>query len=159
MFNIFRKKDLNISAAISDKKGETDLFFYHSKSALNTISEKNANYQSAKINEVKKIKTITLNEIIENSVYAKKTIDFLSIDVEGSEYKVLKNFNFERYKPKIIVIEYLDLSLSKLEVKNLDISKVLESELYTFIKDKGYTLINMLHSDLVLQEMISGIKA
>ena len=149
LFNIFRKKDLNISAAISDKKGETDLFFYHSKSALNTISEKNANYQSAKVNEVKKIKTITLNEIIENSVYAKKTIDFLSIDVEGSEYKVLKNFNFERYKPKIIVIEYLDLSLSKLEIKNLDISKILKSELYTFIKDKGYTLINMLHSDLV----------
>ena len=27
LFNIFRKRDLNISAAISDKKGETDLFF------------------------------------------------------------------------------------------------------------------------------------
>ena len=47
----------------------------------------------------------------------------MSIDVEGSELSVLKNFDFHKFKPKIIVVEYLDLSLKKLEIKNLNIQK------------------------------------
>ena len=44
-----------------------------------------------------------------------RKIDFLSVDVEGSELAILKNFDFAKYSPKVIVVEYLDLSL-----KNLD---------------------------------------
>jgi FkbM family methyltransferase len=149
LFNIYRKKDFNQSIAISDSSKEVDLFFYHSKSALNTINKKNAEYQNAKYSSIKKIKTITLNEVLENSFFKNKKIDFLSIDVEGSELSVLKNFNFAKYEPKVIVVEFLDLSLNKLEIKNLNILKVFESELYKLIKGKNYTLVNMLHSDLV----------
>tara|TARA_X000001036_G_scaffold437797_1_gene484006 strand:- start:1007 stop:1714 length:708 start_codon:yes stop_codon:yes gene_type:complete len=149
LFNIYRKKDYNQSVAISDDSKEVDLFFYHSKSALNTINKKNADYQNAKYSLVKKIKTITLNEVLENSFFKNRKIDFLSIDVEGSELSVLKNFDFAKYEPKVIVVEFLDLSLNKLEIKNLQILKVLESEIYKLLEGKNYTLVNMLHSDLV----------
>ena len=86
---------------------------------------------------------------MENSKYNDCEIDFLTIDVEGSELSVLKNFNFQKYKPKIIVVEYLDLSLSQLELKNLDIKKTLDSDIYKLISSNNYTLANMLHSDLV----------
>ena len=33
LFNSYRKKDVNLATAVSDKEGETDLYFYHSKSA------------------------------------------------------------------------------------------------------------------------------
>ena len=149
LFKIYRPKDLNICAAISDEMKETDLFFYHSRSALNTIDKKTANYQKAKVTSIKKIKTTTLNNVLGESIYNSSNIDFLSIDVEGSELSVLKNFNFHKFKPKVIVVEYLDLSLNKLEIKNLSIQHALNSEIYQLITSKNYTLANMIHSDLV----------
>ena len=94
LFNAYRNKDFNISSAVSDKDGETDLYFYHNKSSLNTISKQNANFQKAKISAIKRIKTQTINKVIENSPYKDKKIDFLTIDVEGSELQILRNFDF-----------------------------------------------------------------
>ena len=149
LFDIVRPKDENICAAVSDGKKEVDLFFYHAKSSLNTISKKNSDYQKAKVSSIKKIQTNSLNNIIENSRFKNFQIDFLSIDVEGSEYDVLKIFNFKKFKPKVIVVEFLDLSLPKLELKNIDIRVAMESDIAKLISSHGYTLANMLHSDLV----------
>jgi FkbM family methyltransferase len=149
LFNAYRKKDVNLATAVSDVEGETDLYFYHSKSALNTISRQNADFQKAKVTAIKRIKTQTINKIIENSPYKGKKIDFLSIDVEGSELSILKNFNFNKYSPKVIVVEYLDLSLKKLEIKNLNIDNIIKSDIYKIIISNNYTLANVLHSDLV----------
>ena len=35
-----------------------------------------------------------------------KIIDYLSIDTEGSEYRILKAFNFERYTFRCITVEH-----------------------------------------------------
>ena len=149
LFNSYRRKDINLATAVSDKEGETDLYFYHSKSALNTISKQNADFQKAKVSSIRKIKTQEINKILENSPYKDKKIDFLSIDVEGSELSILKNFDFKKYSPKVIVVEYLDLSLKKLEIKNLNIDNIIKSDIYKFIISNNYTLANVLHSDLV----------
>ena len=149
LFNIYRKKDENINIAVSNDNKEVDLYFYHSKSAINTISKEAANYQKAKVSSIKKVKPKTLNEILINSKFKDIQIDFLSIDVEGSELLVLKNFDFKKYSPKVIVVEYLDLSLPKLEIKNLNVKNVISSQLYNLITSNNYTLANILHSDLV----------
>ena len=149
LFNSYRKKDVNLATAVSDKEGETDLYFYHSKSALNTISKENADFQKAKVSKIRKIKTQTINKIIENSPFKDRKIDFLTVDVEGSELAILKNFDFTKYSPKVIVVEYLDLSLKKLEIKNLNINNIIKSEIYKLIVSNNYTLANILHSDLV----------
>ena len=149
LFNSYRKKDVNLATAVSDKEGETDLYFYHNKSALNTISKENADFQKAKVSAIKRVKTQTINKIIENTSFKDRKIDFLSVDVEGSEFAILKNFNFTKYSPKVIVVEYLDLSLKKLEIKNLNIDNIIKSEIYKLIISKNYTLANILHSDLV----------
>tara|TARA_B100001093_G_scaffold492570_1_gene533822 strand:- start:349 stop:1047 length:699 start_codon:yes stop_codon:yes gene_type:complete len=149
LFNSFRKGDFNVTAAVSDKESETELFFYHNKSALNTISKQNADFQSAKVSSIIKTKTQTINKIIENSPYKDQKIDFLSIDVEGSELAILKNFNFEKYLPKVIVVEYLDLTSKKLEIKNINVDNILKSEIYNLIINENYILANILHSDLV----------
>jgi hypothetical protein len=149
LFDIYRPSDQNISTAISDKVGEEDFFFYHNKSAINTINKKTADYQNAKVSSIKKIKTNTLNNVLNNSKYNNLKIDFLSIDIEGSEFLALKNFDFNKYNPKIIVVEHLDLSLPALEIKNLNINSAINSDIYKLIVSKNYTLVNMLHSDLV----------
>ena len=149
LFNFYRKRDLNINFAISSREGERDLFFYHDKSAINTVEKSVANYQRAQVKEIKKVKTKTLNSIIENSKSNNLTIDFVSIDVEGHELDVIKGFDLKKYKPKVVIIEFLDLSLKKLEIKNLNIKNFLKSEIYQYMIDKNYTLVNLIHSDLI----------
>ena len=46
-----------------------------------------------------------LNHILkENSLM--NEIDYISIDTEGTEFEILKNFNFKKYKPKIVTVEH-----------------------------------------------------
>ena len=149
LFNFYRKRDLNINFAISSRESERELFFYHDKSAINTLEKSVANYQKAQVKEIKMVKTKTLNSIIENSKFNDLTIDFISIDVEGHELDVIKGFDLKKYKPKVVIIEFLDLSLKKLEIKNLNIKNFLKSEIYQYMIDKNYTLVNLIHSDLV----------
>ena len=149
MFNFFRPNDYNKQIALSDKVGETDLFFYHNKSAINTLSKEIHQFRSGSAKEVKKVKTDTLENIIESSPYRNEKINFLSIDVEGYEMEVLKGFNLSKYFPDVIVIEYIDTSLKKLEFHNQKIENVINSELFKFIKSHNYHLVNWLHSDLI----------
>ena len=65
LFNTSRPKDFNLNYAISDVVGDTDLFFYHDASPINTLNEKVSLSQRAKVKEVKKIKTFPLNHILE----------------------------------------------------------------------------------------------
>ena len=109
MFNFFRKKDLNIQTAVSDKEEEKDLFFFHNRSAINTLSADNG----SNAREIRKIKTKSLNDIIENSIFKNQKINFVSIDVEGFELNVLKGFNLNKYKPDLIMIEFIDTKIKE----------------------------------------------
>ena len=147
-FNRLRENDTNIQALISDKAEIMDVYFYHERSAINTVSKNLANYRKKKYKLIKKA-SITLNSIIKNSNYKKKKIDFLSIDVENHEFSVLKNFNFEKYKIDIIVCENTDLSQNNLETQDINIKKIFKSKLYKLMTDNKYKLINIVNSDLV----------
>lgn len=149
LFNYFRAKDENVNCAVSSAAGEKDLFFYHDKSPINTIEKNAAKYQKGIVKEIKKIKTQTLDSILDKSKFKNEQIDLVSIDVEGHEIEVIKGFNLKKYKPNVIVVEYLDLSTKKLEIKNLNINNVLKSEVYNYMVSQNYTLVNWLHSDLV----------
>jgi len=149
LFNVSRISDDNINIAASNKINEVDLFFFHKKSPINTIDKKTSQFQKAKISSIKKIKTNTLNNIIKSSKYSNRKIDLLSIDVEGHELPVLEGLDFDKYSPNVIVVEYLDLNVSKLEIKNLNIENVINSEIYKFLTLKKYILVNSIYSDLI----------
>ena len=143
MFNYFRKLDLNVHAAISDKEIETDLYFYHNRSAINTLSVDSGSGSK----EVKKIKTRTLNNIIENSKFKDNEIDYLSVDVEGHEFNVIKAFNLEKYKPKLIILELINPKIKEFYLS--DINNVLDSNIYKYMNENNYKLVNWIHDDLI----------
>jgi len=149
IFNYFRPKDFNKNIAISDKKKIVDLFFYHHRSPINTIDSSVRKSRALQANEVKKIEANTLDYVIENSPYKDSKINFLSIDVEGSELDVLNGFNLKKYCPDVIVIEFLDLTMKKLEFYNQDIKNITSSRLYLHMVSNNYYLVNWHHSDLV----------
>jgi len=149
IFNVSRPNDENINTAISNKVGQTDLYFYHKKSPINTIDKSTSNFQKANVSEIKKIQTNTLNNILYNSKYKNTKINLLSVDVEGHELQVFEGLDFNLHKPEVIVVELLDLSVKKLEIKNLNIENLFNTELYKFLTSKNYILVNCIYSDLI----------
>tara|TARA_B110000967_G_scaffold70344_1_gene72843 strand:+ start:140 stop:838 length:699 start_codon:yes stop_codon:yes gene_type:complete len=147
LFNLARSRDININAAVSSGKFTKDLFFYHDKSAINTIEKKIAAYQTAKVKEVRTVVTKTLNDILKD--YLVNKVDYLNIDVEGHEIDVLNGFDINKFSPEIISIEFLDLKMKKLEFKNNNLNNVLNSSIYKYMTKNGYGLINWNHADLI----------
>ncbi|MDB9489142.1 FkbM family methyltransferase [Dolichospermum circinale CS-534/05] len=70
--------------------------------------------------------------LLDKHLPPKQTIDFLSIDVEGLDYQVVSSNNWDKYKPKVILVEDLELS----SLKNINTSKVC-----LFLEQRGYVLL------------------
>ncbi len=72
----------------------------------------------------------TLEAILERFSVGK--IDFLSVDVEGSEFEILQSFDFDLHDPSIVVAEYNAMHLPIVEPE--------QSPIPDFMADKGYFL-------------------
>jgi hypothetical protein len=53
----------------------------------------------------KKLKSISLNNLIKKYQLG-KNIDYISIDTEGNEFDIIKNFDFSKYNVNIFTIEH-----------------------------------------------------
>jgi len=151
LFNKVRPRDINIEKPVSDKK-QVLTYYAFNEPALNGFSKElteernNANNNYHVIFE-KDIETLTLEEILDNNLPKDKNIDFLSIDVEGLDFMVLMSNNFEKYKPKVILIEILGSSLK--DIEDNEITKYLKQYDYSiyakavntviFISDRFYS--------------------
>ena len=98
LFNIARKKDINLNIAISNSSKKVKVFFRKKINMLNTIVKKNALSSFKKGFNSAYIKSSSLNTLLENLNIKIKKIDFLNLDIEGNELKALKTFNFNKYK-------------------------------------------------------------
>lgn len=133
LFNKIRPKDINIEKPISDKK-QVLTYYAFNDSALNSFSKELSEERVSKENNhhiifEKNIETLTLTEILDDNLPINHEIDFLSIDVEGLDFMVLKSNDFKKYKPKVILIEILGSSLESIE--NNEISKHLKQFNYS----------------------------
>jgi len=72
----------------------------------------------------------TLDSVLQESK-APKNIDFLSIDTEGSEFSILKNFDFGKWEFRFIMIE-----------------SPLNSAVHSLLIDHNYKLISQIHQNL-----------
>ncbi len=135
LFKYLRPKDLNLQIAISDKDGEVTFYYQKNFSQLNTtdieIAKENFNNNFKK----KIIKCKTIQKILDESKFKDKKIDFLNIDIEGAELKVLNTLNFQIYDPKVICIEILgyrtlDEKKRETEIKNNEIYQTLLEKKY-----------------------------
>jgi FkbM family methyltransferase len=142
-FNTVRSRDTNLEMAIVPKNQIDDSLIFHvfNDYALNTFSkeiasERNNSKDFSIIKEIT-VKTNTLENIcIEHKV---KSIDYLNIDAEGYDFKILTTLNFNQYKPKVISIELYDFNPNS----------SFDSEGYSFLIDKGYKLYASIGSSLV----------
>ena len=143
MFNFYRPKDINRQLALSDKVGEANLYFYHNRAAKNTLSKE----FGADTKTIKNIKTDTLTNFLNQNNLSDKKIDFMSIDVEGNELKVLEGLDFKTIKPSVILVEFRIPNVKEFYQKN--ITDIISSPIYNFMISQNYKLINWNHDDLM----------
>ena len=124
LFNILRKKDKNICAAISSSNKKVTQYIDHIYSPVNTIDKNFSQVISKRLKtkpfSEKNIFTNTFSEIVKKNEIQITKIDFLNIDVEGHDYDVLKGIDLLNIKPKIICIEIdnHEKNLSNQKIKN-----------------------------------------
>ena len=108
--NYYSDKFQCFNIALSDKNGFQKIYFAkrNSQLALKIYKKKNINFLKKKKFKNQKIKVSTLDyfEKKNKNIFPRK-IDFLKIDTEGNDLKVLKGgLNFiKKYKPEFIQIE------------------------------------------------------
>mgnify|MGYP001339535499 CR=1 FL=1 len=122
LFNVSRKKDQNIIACLSDIKDEVTVYIDNQFSALNSMSPENS--KNFKFKNIKKIKVNTqlFSEVV------KENFDFLNIDCEGNDYKILKTINLKKYTPEII---------------NIEVSEENKLDIYNYMHDNSYKLLDI----------------
>ena len=135
LFNFCRPDDLNLNLAVSDKSGEIDFYYQKKISALSTIKKSQSDLVFQGKIKKKTISSQTLTQILDDSKYKDKPIDFLDIDIEGADFDALKSLDFSRYSPKLICVEILHENMF---INNNDIEK---SDIYNLLKAKNYKKI------------------
>ena len=103
-----------ITECIWKKSNEKIEFLSSENGVLSTISsfrysDKDTMYNNSELrNKLFKtinLKTISLNDLIKRE-FNEVSPSYISVDTEGSEYEILKNFNFSEYKPIFFSIEH-----------------------------------------------------
>jgi FkbM family methyltransferase len=98
--------------------------------ATSAIVDENIGPFTNKSNTIKKI-TTTLSTIFD-SFNAPSIIDYLSLDVEGQEYNILKTFPFDKYKFRCITVEHNAPHIGP--TQQMLIRDLLEKNNYKYIK-------------------------
>lgn len=117
-----------VQAACSspEKTGEAELLIPKSDSGLAgalASLEEGLDHAAYDDYERQKVNVVTLNKLLETE--SQDHIDFLSIDVEGTELDVLKGFDIARYRPRLLLIE----------------DRLVYLEKHLYLKRHGYKLV------------------
>ena len=102
-----RPNDIALNIGVGAEEGILD-FYVLAGNGLCSFSKENA-YHNAKhhrsrITEVRKTQIRPFISILEEYVHDKE-ISFISLDIEGNEMSVLTNNDWERFRPKLWIIE------------------------------------------------------
>jgi FkbM family methyltransferase len=128
LFNYMRPKDLNYNCAISNKNEIIKLFYQKELSQLSTTESNQAKIVFQGNIKEKEIQALTLDEILNKGKFKDSKIDFLDIDVEGADLKVLEGLSFDKFQPELVCVEIHE-------------KKIKKSDIYNFLINKNYELL------------------
>ncbi len=141
-----RKKDICLNIGVGTKKEKMD-FYLMSSSSLNTFSKKEAEAltlnNKQKIKKIVQIELLSVNQII-SEYFVNSFPNFISIDIEGLDYSILKSFDFTKYKPEVFCVETLTYTEDNTEGKLTNIIELMKENGYFVYAD---TYINTIFVD------------
>lgn len=132
LFKTFRVRDINLEIPISDTVEEMN-FYSFKEGAFNTFDSKIAELRIAcneKIDQIYKLTPRTLESVLDEFLPKNQVITFMSVDVEGSDMHVLRSNNWNKYKPKIVLVED----------EEFDFVNYNKSKVFNYMTEIGYVL-------------------
>lgn len=106
-FNKWRPRDINVEAGLS-VTNEKLTYYMFEEGGLNTFDASSlGRLKEAGYKPIRKvpIKTYTIMQILDKYVDGNQEIDFMDIDVEGFDEKIISQIDFDKYHPTIIMME------------------------------------------------------
>jgi FkbM family methyltransferase len=120
-----RQNSVNYKEAVYNQSGLTLAFdIANNSDLLSGIMEhidKHKNLVEANKTTIQ-VQTISLLDVLDTA-NAPSFIEYMSLDTEGSEFEILKNFNFEKYTFGLIDVEHNYVEPRRSEIRNLLLSK------------------------------------
>jgi FkbM family methyltransferase len=110
LFDEIRPRDTNLELAIGEREGELT---YHrfDEACLNTFVAERVQALEASTRYrcigTSKVNINRLASVLDKHLPSLQTIDLMSIDVEGFEESILNSNDWQKYRPKVIIIELL----------------------------------------------------
>lgn len=137
IFNKYRPRDINLNIGCGEKKDKLSYFSFE-EPAYNTLNEVVANRLidngTSRLKERIIVDVLPLTSIF--SKYLKNNIiDFLDLDVESYEIHVLKGNDWDKYRPKIIVMESWTEAIA-------DIRDIFKDEAIVYLNAQGYRVVS-----------------
>jgi FkbM family methyltransferase len=101
-----RPRDINLNVAVSRVPGRAFFFDFPDAPSDGTLEYVVAreNERKSVSCERKQVKLITLSQLCDEHTKG-RTIDFMSIDVEGHEGEVIAGGDWKRFRPRILIVE------------------------------------------------------
>ena len=100
-----------VKSMISEKCSSKNVFFLNNDPYSSSLSRIDGTEKKIYTNSV------CLNHLFKK--YNLLEVDYISIDTEGNEYEILKNFNFQRYKVNIFTVEHNFNLKKRKKIRNL----------------------------------------
>ena len=140
LFKLARPNDINLNLAISDTNKKIKVYQTKDLGKMNTIDLKFASF-FLKNYHIKESRSYNLNDILcKYNTNKNNRFELIDIDVEGSEYQILKGLNFKKYSFKLILVETHIFNLDfKQESDKIHI--LLKSKNYNYLKNFGETSV------------------
>lgn len=118
-FHEDRPRDINLELGIGSNESQLDYFIFN-EPALNGFSKELSNERhdaksKYQIEKIIKINVLPLSVVLDRNLPTGQDIDFLSVDVEGLDFEVLKSNDWAKYRPKFVLAEILNSSLNDVE--------------------------------------------
>jgi hypothetical protein len=134
-FNKVRPNDVNLSMAVGPKaeRREVTLFEDGAVNSLDAAAAANPAWAYMK-HEKRLVDVHPLSAILDQYVPAGQSIDLLNVDAEGLDFSILSSNDWSKYLPEVIAVE----------VHGFNPGAPQQSQIFTFLSEKGYALISHL---------------
>jgi FkbM family methyltransferase len=136
LFDRVRPRDINVEVGVSTEPGQMTYYVIGEDSPMNSFSREFLEH-TGMFGEIKReilVPVVPLADVLERHLPVGQRIDFFNVDVEGSDLQALRSNDWDRYRPRFVVVEDTEIDVEK-------------SAIVRFMKGHGY--------DMCIQNVIS----
>ena len=132
-FEVERPRDINVHSGVGDKAGKLEFSMFKDR-AQNSFDTAVSERAAAKFGSVERISVEVkpLGQILQEYLPVDVEIDYMNIDCEGFDEKVIDGNDWAVFRPKYITIE----------IHGLDLNKARENPVVSKLNKFGYRFVS-----------------